>query len=142
MRFVRKDYNKSNRCPAWSGSGIHEYGWEKKLNEQVDCRGGSSGHYKDLSRFHKNTDGTSGWKPSSRLWNPADWNFHRCEECGTITLPYVARFIDPEYWLHVKLYNLKMNTNYKLHKISIMRKEIVTDLLYEVRYFLKKSRSR
>lgn len=99
MRLVRKNYDKANRCPGWSGSGFSEYPWETKQNATVDCTNGNSGYYDD----------------SYRLNNWADWNFHMCDECGTLTLPRVLRYIDPEYWysLHITRFVRKTKRNMK-----------------------------
>lgn len=105
MKLVRKDYNKSNRCPGWSGSGIRQYPWEAKQNNAMNCPSGKSGHYDDMSRIDD--------------WS--NWNFHKCDDCGTVTLPYVLRVIDPEYWYSIKLPNLKQDAsiNWQLFKKDI-----------------------
>lgn len=85
MSLVRKNYDKPNRCPGWSGSGILEYPWETKQNSKVTCEGASSGYYNDHS--------------VSGVY--ANFNFHKCTECGTVTLPIVLEYIDPEYWYSI-----------------------------------------
>lgn len=79
-RIVRKDYDKPNRCPAWSGPGMNfTYPWEKSL---PGCRNGSSGYYLD---------------GAERGYARAGWRVHRCRECGTRTWPYALRWLDPFY---------------------------------------------
>ena len=69
MRAVRKDYDKPNRCPGWSGSGIREYPWERG---KPYCDSGSSGYYADdCNQRH----------------------FHQCGTCGLRTLPFAAAFV-------------------------------------------------
>lgn len=91
MLPVRKNYDKPNRCPGWSGSGIREYGWETKQNSTVECNSSSSGYYADVSRIDKY----------------ANFNFHQCEDCGTITLPIILQYVDPEYWYSIHGMRLK-----------------------------------
>lgn len=74
MRAVRKDYDKPNRCPGWSGSGIREYPWERS---KPFCDGGPSGYYADDCN---------------------NWRVHQCGTCGLRTLPYVTRYIDPDWY--------------------------------------------
>lgn len=87
MKIVRKDYNKPNRCPSWSGAGMSQYSWESKVLGEDLCHGGSSGYYADGMRIG---------------YTLAGWNFHRCDECDVLTLPYVLRWVDPDYWWGVK----------------------------------------
>ena len=79
MRAVRKDYDKPNRCPGWSGSGIREYPWE---HGKPFCDGGFSGYYTDDCN---------------------NWRVHRCYVCGLRTLPFATTYIDPDWYLRVKL---------------------------------------
>lgn len=80
--IVRKNYDKPNRCPAWSGAGMHtQYPWERNLPH---CESGNSGYYLD---------------GIVRGYGRADWAIHRCAECGVHTWPYVLRWLDPLYLL-------------------------------------------
>lgn len=69
MRVMRKNYDKPNRCPSWSGPA-----W--KGETRTECEGGSTGYYLD---------------------NCNEWNFHRCKKCGVWTLPFSTRWVDPAW---------------------------------------------
>ena len=102
-RLVRKDYNKANRCPAWSGPGLNfTYPWERDLPA---CRDGSSGIYAEASGIYDAHPGYLDWdredprrKTVERRLRRVDWHFHQCLECGTRTLPLAFRFFDPGWW--------------------------------------------
>ena len=79
MRAVRKDYDKPNRCPGWSGAGFREYPWER---DKPHCDSGSSGYYTDDCNI---------------------WHVHQCSVCGLRTLPFATAFVDPDWYLRVKL---------------------------------------
>jgi hypothetical protein len=70
--WMRSDYNKPHRCPAWSGPA-----WIAK-DTRTTCPSGSVGYRYELRA----------WK-----WRPA-----RCPKCGTVSLPYVLRWLDWRTW--------------------------------------------
>lgn len=102
--LVRKDYDKPNRCPAWSSSGItFTYPRERRLPE---CRNGSSGYYAAHrvldERFPGFYDDEEATEAEKRLYRREvkriNWRFHVCAECGTRTMPLNFRYFDPDWW--------------------------------------------
>ena len=78
VRWARKDCNKPHRCPATSDPDNSPYRWERDL---PGCRDGSC----------------TAWLYNQPGWQ---WRTHRCPSCGVRTVPYVTRFIDPQWHLH------------------------------------------
>lgn len=72
MRLSRPCYDKPWRCPGWAGGGMRYAKRERCADGRV-----------------------SGWDSPAR-W-PHLW-FHRCGECGVVTLPFATRWLDPS-WL-------------------------------------------
>lgn len=93
--IYRKDYDKPNRCPGWSGAGIKPYPWEK--SEKTNCTNGNSGYYDSAINFREKYPRFDGYD-----YLIADLQFHKCAECGLMTWPYATRFIDPDYWVNLK----------------------------------------
>lgn len=69
-KFMLPNYDKPWRCPGWSGPG-----WKGGKGE---CPGGSTAASWGSDRDH--------------------WKTFQCPECGTVSLPYKLRLIDPAYW--------------------------------------------
>lgn len=79
MRLMRANYDKPHRCPGWSGPG-----WGGIKNDV--CEGTTS--------IRDRYDGP--------FWQ---WKLRRHDECGTVTLPYVLRWLEWEtYWLKVGIW--------------------------------------
>jgi hypothetical protein len=89
MRFRRHCYDKPHRCPGWAGGG-----WKWKRGRDV-CSGGSLTRqiYTDTSRV--------------RFWS---WRSYRCRVCGTRTIPYVTRWLDPSWY---RLYGWRLQRRIK-----------------------------
>lgn len=116
--LVRKDYNKPNRCPAWSGAGMSlTYPPEGRL---PDCPDGNSGFYAAYraldDRFPGFTDGEAATAAEARAYRSErrriGWQFHQCAACGTRTMPLNFRRFDPDWWwfktLHWPLWRLQL----------------------------------
>lgn len=72
MNFRRHNYDKGWRCPGWSGGGFSSPRPSRDI-----CQGGSFAPH----------------------WNHGcQWHFHKCQECGTIAIPLVTKWLDPT-WL-------------------------------------------
>lgn len=77
MRFQRHCYNKMWRCPGWAGGG-----WSTNRFGRDKCDGGS------FARKYM----SPGWR-----WY-TNWQFHRCDTCGTVAIPHVTRWLDPTWY--------------------------------------------
>lgn len=74
IKISRPCYDKYRRCPGWAGAG-----W--KYNRRDWCHDGmASWEFFELPRW--------------------TWRWWRCIECGTLVLPYNARYLDPRWWRH------------------------------------------
>lgn len=87
MRVMRKNYDKPHQCPAWSGPGYVYKG-------DLGCPGRSiHGLY------------------YGKLWQ---WKCHRHAPCGTLTLPYVLRWLDwRTYTLRWDRWRFNRNNDYR-----------------------------
>jgi hypothetical protein len=76
--FRRHCYDKPHRCPGWAGGG-----WKYPKPHRDICDGGS------LTRqMH-------GPERRVRLYS---FRSYRCGKCGTRTIPFVTRWLDPTWY--------------------------------------------
>lgn len=76
MRLRRHCYDKPWRCPGWAGGGFRFPSDRRRI-----CDGGTLVRYWDKGHH---------WL--------INWQFHRCEDCGTVALPIGIKWMDPA-WL-------------------------------------------
>ncbi|MHA3723787.1 hypothetical protein ACXR2T_07900 [Leucobacter sp. HY1910] len=79
------------------------YPWERR---PPGCQNGSSGYYAAHraldERFPEASLGAPATEAEARAYRREmrriGWQFHRCAECGTRTLPLNFRRFDPDWW--------------------------------------------
>lgn len=73
MRIRKACYDKAHRCPGWAGGGF---------------------------RFAKKDVCDNGYIPySESRWD--SWKVKKCATCGTIRLPIITKWLDPEWVSYV-----------------------------------------
>lgn len=105
MYLRRHDYNKTHRCPGWSGAGWggtyydeKPDDWDTDVNEdgKYPFETSNSRRTKWWQRRHRCEGGRIWTRDLQDPWHA--FRFGRCNKCDVRTLPLVTRWFDPTYW--------------------------------------------